>query len=98
MRVRLTSLVLVASLAFWVACGEKKEPQSEESKGIEAKTEEAQGSALSANIVVDPVCGMQLNKNEVRFTAEYKGQTYYFCMESEKFAFVAHPENYLASE
>jgi YHS domain-containing protein len=81
-------------------CEEKKEsqPETEESKGIQAKTEEAQGGELAANIVVDPVCGMQLNKNEVRNTAEYKGQIYYFCMESEKLAFVEHPEKYITTE
>jgi YHS domain-containing protein len=94
------SLVLVVNLSFLVACGEKKEsqPETEESKGIQAKTEEAQQGGLAANIVVDPVCGMQLNKNEVSFTAEYKGQTYYFCMESEKLAFVDHPEKYVTVE
>lgn len=29
-------------------------------------------------IVVDPVCGMELNQEDVRYVTEYRGQTYYF--------------------
>jgi YHS domain-containing protein len=42
---------------------------------------------------VDPVCGMKVT--EQRHKAEYKGQTYYFCSETDRQKFVASPQKYL---
>ena len=46
----------------------------------------------------DPVCGMEVNKDEAQFTTEYNGKTYYFCTEADKTAFVESPEKYLTQE
>lgn len=43
----------------------------------------------------DPVCGM---KPSARHKAEYKGQTYYFCSETDRQKFLAAPEKYLKKE
>ncbi|MEE8378652.1 MAG: YHS domain-containing protein [Candidatus Aminicenantaceae bacterium] len=45
--------------------------------------------------VVDPVCGMELKKEDAKHTYEYKEKTYYFCMASCKEKFVENPEEYL---
>ncbi len=45
--------------------------------------------------VVDPVCGMELKKEDAKHTYEYKEKTYYFCMASCKEKFVKNPEEYL---
>ncbi len=45
--------------------------------------------------VVDPVCGMELKKEDAKHTYEYKEKTYYFCMASCKEKFVKIPEEYL---
>jgi YHS domain-containing protein len=45
--------------------------------------------------VVDPVCGMTIKKDEAKFSYEYKGTTYYFCMEGCKDKFVKNPEEYI---
>lgn len=43
----------------------------------------------------DPVCGMDVDESNPPATAEYKGQTYYFCAPGCRAAFEADPEKYL---
>jgi YHS domain-containing protein len=43
----------------------------------------------------DPVCGMHVDEEKAAATAEYKGQTYYFCAPGCKAAFERDPEKYL---
>lgn len=48
------------------------------------------------NIVIDPVCGMKIKPENAAGKSEYKGTTYYFCMDADKKTFDAAPEKYLA--
>ncbi|MCX8031293.1 MAG: heavy metal translocating P-type ATPase, partial [Thermodesulfovibrionales bacterium] len=48
--------------------------------------------------VTDPVCGMNIEKDEAVATTQYKGQTYYFCAEICKEEFDKDPESYLTKE
>jgi YHS domain-containing protein len=50
-----------------------------------------------SNVVIDPVCGMQINRADAEATAEYKGKTYYFCVEECRQLFLNDPERYAAS-
>jgi YHS domain-containing protein len=43
----------------------------------------------------DPVCGMEVDEATARHTAQYQGQTYYFCAPGCKKAFEADPQKYL---
>lgn len=43
----------------------------------------------------DPVCGMDVDPQTARQTAQYQGQTYYFCGPGCKKAFEAEPAKYL---
>ena len=43
----------------------------------------------------DPVCGMQVDTDGARFTAEHGGQTYYFCSKGCMLDFQDEPEKYL---
>lgn len=43
----------------------------------------------------DPVCGMTVDEKTAPARSEYKGQTYYFCMQGCKRKFDAEPERYL---
>jgi len=43
---------------------------------------------------VDPVCGMKVKMSEAAATYEYKGKTYYFCMEGCKEKFIKNPEKF----
>ena len=45
--------------------------------------------------VKDPVCGMIIDKDQAGATAEYQGQTYYFCAPGCKTAFEREPEKYV---
>jgi P-type Cu+ transporter len=42
----------------------------------------------------DPVCGMQVNEQQVAGTSEYQGETYYFCSPRCKGQFDQNPECY----
>jgi YHS domain-containing protein len=46
--------------------------------------------------VIDPVCGMTVDKSSTDLTADYKGQTYYFCSPGCRTAFVANPAAYVS--
>ncbi|HEY2113930.1 MAG TPA: heavy metal translocating P-type ATPase [Candidatus Angelobacter sp.] len=48
------------------------------------------------NTVRDPVCNMDVDPATARGSAEYKGQTYYFCSPGCVTRFKADPEKYLA--
>jgi Cu+-exporting ATPase len=48
-------------------------------------------------IVKDPVCNMDVDPANARGSAEYKGQTYYFCSPGCVTHFNVDPEKYLAS-
>jgi YHS domain-containing protein len=43
------------------------------------------------------VCGLEINKNS-KFTAQYKGQTYYFCNNSDQKEFENRPQVYAGIE
>jgi Cu+-exporting ATPase len=45
--------------------------------------------------VLDPVCGMMIDPADAAATYDYKGQTYYFCMQDCADRFQAEPEKYL---
>ncbi len=53
----------------------------------------------SENLAVDPVCGMSVNTaSPPGGTAEFEGQTYYFCNPNCQRRFKDHPERYLYPE
>ncbi|QKY18572.1 MULTISPECIES: YHS domain-containing protein [Halobacteriales] len=46
-------------------------------------------------MATDPVCGMDVDETDAAATAEYDGQTYYFCAEGCKDTFTSAPEEYV---
>jgi xanthine dehydrogenase accessory factor len=46
-------------------------------------------------IAIDPVCGMEVGIAGAHHTAEFAGQTYYFCCAGCRRSFEANPEQYL---
>jgi Cu+-exporting ATPase len=44
---------------------------------------------------MDPVCKMEVEPETAAATADYKGETYYFCAPGCKVAFEKNPEKYL---
>lgn len=47
--------------------------------------------------VVDPVCGLQVDPREARFTSTYQGQTYYFTDPDCKRMFDEDPAAYVGA-
>lgn len=52
-------------------------------------------SAKNKNTVVDPVCGMAVVPGVKTIIANNDGETYYFCAEDCREAFVADPQKYM---
>ncbi len=48
--------------------------------------------------VKDPVCGMEIEKEEAAATYEYKGKTYYFCALGCRREFERDPGKYVDKE
>jgi len=46
------------------------------------------------NMVVDPVCGMRINRADAEAAAEYEGRRYYFCVEQCRQKFLSDPDRY----
>lgn len=47
------------------------------------------------NMVIDPVCGMSINKLHAAARMDHQGVTYYFCVEDCRNKFAEDPDNYL---
>ncbi|MBI5642365.1 MAG: YHS domain-containing protein [Deltaproteobacteria bacterium] len=43
----------------------------------------------------DPVCKMEINRDDAAAESEYKGRTFYFCSEECKESFDKRPEDYM---
>lgn len=50
---------------------------------------------LDPRVVIDLVCGMELNSDKIKASKEYKGKTYYFCATHCKKHFTADPVKYV---
>ena len=50
-----------------------------------------------AEMVKDPVCGMEIDAATAAGSSEYEGTTYYFCAEACKTAFDAEPSKYVGA-
>ncbi|MCE5313777.1 MAG: YHS domain-containing protein [Armatimonadota bacterium] len=46
-------------------------------------------------MVTDPVCMMEIRKEDVKFTSEYRGQTYYFESDHCRRVFEDNPDEYV---
>jgi Cu+-exporting ATPase len=50
----------------------------------------------AAQIVKDPVCGMDVDPRTAKHRAEFRGETYYFCSAGCRSKFIAEPTKYLS--
>lgn len=46
-------------------------------------------------MVIDPVCGMEIEEAEAAASRTYKGKTYYFCSQACREKFDQNPEEYI---
>jgi len=56
------------------------------------------GVVNEAATSLDPVCGMQVDRNNPPYTIGYNSRTYYFCSYSCKQEFIANPEDFAGEE
>lgn len=49
---------------------------------------------VKANMVKDPVCGMNVDEKTDAFKSQYMGKTYYFCNQSCKELFDKNPKRF----
>lgn len=49
-------------------------------------------------MAIDPVCGMEVDAKSAAGTAEYEGETFYFCSAECRREFAEDPESYLEEE
>ena len=54
--------------------------------------------ADTADLVKDPVCGMDVDPHATPHRSEYRGRTFYFCCDGCRASFEADPEKYLSPE
>lgn len=47
-------------------------------------------------MATDPVCGMRVDPEEAVASVEHDGETYHFCSEACRDAFIADPAAYLS--
>jgi Cu+-exporting ATPase len=52
---------------------------------------------MMAEMVKDPVCGMEIDAATAAGSSEYEGVTYYFCAVGCKEAFDAEPSKYVGA-
>ncbi len=50
------------------------------------------------NVVIDPVCGMEVDSRTSKLKTDYKSHTYYFCAPSCRTKFIANPDKYLSPQ
>ncbi len=55
----------------------------------------ASTGGTSMGMVMDPVCGMEIDPAQAAGKSEYQGETYYFCSPGCKREFDKHPEQYV---
>ncbi|HEY2289204.1 MAG TPA: XdhC family protein [Thermoanaerobaculia bacterium] len=68
------------------------ERRREEAAGEEARTAEAEATAI------DPICGMTVVIAGARHVAEHAGRSWYFCCGGCRERFLADPERYISQE
>ena len=47
------------------------------------------------DVVIDPVCGMDVKVSEAKYSSKYDGKAYYFCSKSCQKAFEKRPSEYI---
>ena len=51
---------------------------------------------LGISLVIDVVCGMEIDEKNSKWKSEFKGKTYYFCGPMCKIEFDENPEKYMS--
>jgi len=79
--------------AYGTTCGAQELPRSQEAPVVMPVA--APADAPTRAYAIDPVCGMKVEIEGARHTAELEGTLYYFCCPHCRADFVAEPQQYL---
>jgi len=91
------AVAFLSTASFAADCPQDKDKKCCSSSDKSACKAAAKDASTQA-VVVDPVCGMDIETKDAKHTYEYKGKTYYFCCDSCKKSFSKKPEKYLGKE
>ena len=69
-----------------------------EGKNYCAPAKSASQDPTAQDVVIDPVCGMDVKASEAKYKYEYKGKTYHFCSKSCYNSFKKDPSKYIGKE
>ncbi len=53
---------------------------------------------MKEDLVRDPVCGTESSREQAPTTAEWRGQTYYFCCQGCRESFESEPRRFVRRE
>jgi YHS domain-containing protein len=94
-QVRLAALCIAVAL---LSLGVMGCQQAQETPAEQAETEVQETMPAEEEMaLVDPVCGMAVTEDS-EWSAEYEGETYYFCCVECRDKFMADPMTYLETE
>jgi YHS domain-containing protein len=63
-----------------------------------AKAAAASKDPTAQEVVIDPVCGMDVKVSENKYSSKYNDKTYHFCSASCKKAFDKNPSKYIGGK
>jgi Cu+-exporting ATPase len=66
--------------------------------GADATVADPPEAAADDIVLVDPVCGMTVERDRARHLAEHNGVVYAFCRMGCRTAFIREPERYLNAD
>lgn len=71
---------------------------SQDKKCCSSKGAAASKDPTAQDVVIDPVCGMDVKVSDSRYSSKYKDKTYYFCNSSCKKTFDKDPSKYIGTK
>jgi P-type Cu+ transporter len=97
-----TAALLIVSTAAFSECPQDKDKCCS-SKAECTTAQKTANAAVSKDptrqdVVIDPVCGMDVDVKTAKYSYKYKDKTYYFCSKSCQKSFSKDPSKYIGKE
>ena len=86
-----------AALAAFTA-GAAYSECSQDKKCCSSKVAAASKDPTAQDVVIDPVCGMDVKVADCKYSSKYKDKTYYFCSSSCKKSFDKNQSKYIGTK
>ena len=92
------ALSFAALTAFTAGAAFSECSQDKDKKCCSSKEAAASKDPTAQEVVIDPVCGMDVKVSDSRYSSKYKDKTYYFCSSSCKKSFDKNPSKYIGAK